>query len=300
VVQALPAPNAIRRSSGRVRSRVRRGPLGRFSFAALRRPAILGVLNVTPDSFSDGGRYLTTRAAVLRAREMAADGADLIDVGGESTRPGADPVPLALELRRVVPVVAKTAAILPTSIDTTKSAVARAALEAGAVLVNDVSGATADPDMLAAVAEHDAGIILVHRRGTPRTMNRLARYRDVVSEVKRFLAERAEAAVAAGIREAAIAIDPGLGFAKTLEHNLRLLAAIDEIAALGFPVVVGASRKRFLGRLLGASVEDRIEGTVAASLIALGGGASAVRVHDVRPMARALRVARAIWGAARQ
>jgi dihydropteroate synthase len=256
------------------------------------------VLNVTPDSFSDGGRYLSPRAAVARAREMVAEGADLIDVGGESTRPQAAPVSKRVELARVVPVVERISMLAPISVDTTKAEVARAALEAGAVVVNDVSGATADPGMLGVVAEHDAGVILMHRRGTPKTMDRLARYRDVVAEVKRFLAARVEAAVKAGIREESIAVDPGIGFAKTAEQSLRLLGAIDEIAAIGFPVVVGVSRKRFIGRLLDAPVEARDEGTVAASLVAVGGGAAIVRVHAVGATARALRIARAIWKAA--
>jgi dihydropteroate synthase len=297
-VRALPVSNAIRRSPGRRRSRARHGRLARFSFAALPQPSILGVLNVTPDSFSDGGRHLDPEAAAARAREIMAEGADLIDIGGESTRPGASPVSAAVELRRVLPVVERVAPLALVSIDTTKATVARAALESGAALVNDVSGATADCEMLDAVAERDAGVILMHRRGTPRTMDRLVDYRDVVAEVKRFLAARVEAAVKAGIREEAIAIDPGIGFAKTLEQSLRLLGAIDEIAALGFPVVVGVSRKRFLGRLLDVPVDARDEATVTASLVAVGGGAAMVRVHAVGPMARALRVARAIWGAA--
>jgi dihydropteroate synthase len=298
VVRALPAPNAIRRSPGRGGSRARRSPLARFSFAALPHPSILGVLNVTPDSFSDGGRYLAPRAAVGRARTMVAEGADLIDVGGESTRPQAEPVSERVEIARVVRVVERISMLAPISVDTTKAAVARAALEAGAVLVNDVSGATADRDMLDVVAEYDAGVILMHRRGTPKTMDRLTRYRDVVAEVKRFLAARAEAAVQAGIREDAIAVDPGIGFAKTTEQSLRLLGAIDELTALGFPVVIGVSRKRFIGKLLDAPVDARDEGTVAASLVAVGGGAAIVRVHAVAAMARALRIARAIWKAA--
>ena len=226
---------------------------------------------------------------------MAEDGADWIDVGGESTRPGAAAVGADEEVRRVLPVIERIAGLRPISIDTTKAVVAARALEAGASIVNDVSAGAADPDMLRVVAEHRASVILMHRRGTPATMDRLARYRDVVDEVRRFLEARIEAALAAGIDRRAIAVDPGIGFAKTARHNLEILARIDEIVALGFPVVVGVSRKRFLGRLLDLPPAERLEGTIAASLVAIGGGASVVRVHDVAPMARALRVARAIW-----
>jgi dihydropteroate synthase len=285
-VETLTVPRtAARRGSSR-----RGAPLDVF-----RRPAILGILNVTPDSFSDGGRFMSVASAVAHARAMAADGADVIDVGGESTRPGAAPVADAEELRRVVPVIERIRGLAAISIDTTKAAVAAAALSAGATIVNDVSGATLDPAMLSLVAERGAGIILMHRRGTPRTMNRLARYRDVTTEVKRFLSARIEAALDAGISRRAIAIDPGIGFAKTSRHNLTLLAHVSELATLGFPVVVGVSRKRFLRGLLGPSAQARAEGTVAASLIAVAGGARGVRVHEVAPMARALRVAQAIW-----
>jgi dihydropteroate synthase len=258
------------------------------------------VLNVTPDSFSDGGRFFDVEHAVAHARALVRDGADAIDVGGESTRPNAEPVTQAEELRRVLPVIESIRGLAPISIDTTKAVVAEAALAAGATIVNDVSGATADPEMLRVVAEHDAAIILMHRKGTPRTMDRLARYHDVVLEVRRFLRERAAAAVAAGVARDAIAIDPGIGFAKTHSHNLILLKRLGEIVSLGYPVVVGVSRKRFLGRLLeDAPPEARLEGTVAASLLALAAGARIVRVHDVGPMARALRVARAVWDARR-
>jgi dihydropteroate synthase len=294
--------NPLRLDSERAFSRpgVRHGRRGRFSFARLGAPAILGVLNVTPDSFSDGGRFLAPEDAVSHARGMARAGAALIDVGGESTRPGARPVDAREEIRRVLPVIEKIRGLRPISIDTTKARVAERALAAGAELVNDVS-AGADPRMLGVVAERGAAIILMHRKGTPRTMRRRARYRDVVEEVKRFLSQRIEAALRAGVRRDAIAVDPGIGFAKDLGHNLELLARVDEIVALGFPVVVGASRKSFLGRLLGArSAEERVEGTIAASLLAVAAGAVVVRVHDVAPMARALRVAEAIWGVRRR
>ena len=284
---------ASRRSIASHGSRPRPSPL-----AALERPAILGVLNVTPDSFSDGGKFLDVDRAVAHARTLVEEGADAIDVGGESTRPNAVAVPEVEELRRVLPVIERIRGLAPLSIDTTKAVVAARALDAGATIVNDVSGATADPAMLRVVAERGAAIILVHRKGTPRTMNRLARYHDVVAEVRAFLAERFAAALAAGVRRDAIAVDPGIGFAKTLSHNLELLARLAEIVSLGFPVVVGVSRKRFLGRLLGgAPPSERGEGTIAASLLAVSAGAHVVRVHDVAPMSRALRVARSIWDA---
>ena len=230
---------------------------------------------------------------------MARDGAQLIDVGGESTRPGATPVDEVSELRRVLPVIREIRDILPLSIDTTKARVAEQALEAGASIVNDVSGGLTDPGMLRVVAEHQAAVILMHRKGTPRTMQRHARYRDVVGEVRDFLAARIDAALAAGVKVEAIAVDPGIGFAKTLVHNLALLAHLGEIAELGAPVVIGVSRKSFLGRLVDQPADQRVEGTIAASLLAVAAGASVVRVHDVGPMARALRVACAVWGAGR-
>lgn len=271
----------------------------RFSFRRFDAPAVLGILNLTPDSFSDGGRYTDVAAAVAQADRMVAAGASAIDVGGESTRPGAVPVPADEEIRRVVTVIERLRGRMPISIDTTKARVAERAIAAGATIVNDVSGALADPDILGVAAAGGAGIILMHRKGTPQTMQRRARYRDVVSEVTDFLAGRVEAALRAGIALDAIAIDPGIGFAKNLSHNLRLLAHLDEIVALGVPVVVGVSRKRFLGTLLDAPVDDRLEGTIAASLVAAGAGAAWVRVHDVEPVTRALRVARAIWRADR-
>ena len=259
----------------------------------------MGVVNVTPDSFSDGGRFLDPEEAAAWGRRLAEEGADLLDVGGESTRPGAEAVDEREELRRVLPVLARLRGLRPISIDTTKAAIAAAGLDAGATVVNDVSGGLADPAMLATVADRGASIVLMHRKGTPRTMQRLARYRDVVEEVKRFLAERVEAALRAGIAPERIAVDPGIGFAKTARHNLLILARIGQITALGFPVVVGVSRKRFLGRILDLPVDERVEGTIAASLLAAAGGARILRVHDVKPLARAVRVAAAIWQAAR-
>jgi dihydropteroate synthase len=255
---------------------------------------IMGVLNVTPDSFSDGGAFLDAVAAIDQGRALAADGADLVDVGGESTRPGAPPVSEAEELRRIVPVVEALAADgAAVSIDTSKAAVARAALDAGAVYVNDVMAFRGDPDMAGLVAERGVRCCLMHMRGEPRTMQEDPRYDDVVDDVKAFLSERLAAAVAAGIPEERVDLDPGIGFGKTLEHNLELLRRLEEIVALGRPVVIGTSRKSFLGRLTGREVADRLPGTIATNVLALERGARIFRVHDVAPVRDALTVAAA-------
>jgi dihydropteroate synthase len=260
----------------------------------------MGVVNVTPDSFSDGGRYLEPGAAIRHGLELVEEGADLLDVGGESTRPGAEPVPLEEERRRVLPVVEALAgrAGVPVSVDTTKAAVARAALDAGAAIVNDVSAGRFDPDMLPLCAERGAPVVLMHMLGEPRTMQRDPRYDDVVREVAAFLAARAEAALAAGVAVDRIVVDPGFGFGKTREHNLVLLRRLDEIVALGYPVLVGTSRKSFIGATLGGlPVEDRLEGTAATVALAVAAGASIVRVHDVRAMARVVRMVEAVLAA---
>jgi dihydropteroate synthase len=261
------------------------------------RTLIAGILNVTPDSFSDGGRYLRRDAAAQRAREMASVGADIIDIGGESTRPGADPVTLDEELGRVIPVIEALAQEpgLVISVDTRKAGVARRAIAAGAAMINDVSAMTADPEMLEVAAGSGAAICLMHMRGTPATMQLAPVYDDVVREVADYLRERAEAAVAAGVDRRRIILDPGFGFGKTLEHNLALLRRLGEIARIGYPVMVGTSRKSMLGALLGgASPEDRAEGTAATVALAIANGASMVRVHDVREMWRVVTVADAV------
>jgi dihydropteroate synthase len=255
---------------------------------------IMGVVNVTPDSFSDGGRFLDPSAAVTHGVHLANDGADILDVGGESTRPGADPVPVDEELRRVVGVIERLAAAATgarISIDTSKAAVARAAVDAGASYVNDVTAFRADPEMSQVVAERELPCCLMHMLGEPSTMQADPRYDDVVSEVKSFLDERLRSAVAEGVAEERVMLDPGIGFGKTVEHNLELLRRLDEIAALGRPVVVGASRKAFLGRLTGREVDDRLAGTIAANVLAFERGASVFRVHDVAPVRDALEVA---------
>jgi dihydropteroate synthase len=255
---------------------------------------IMGVVNVTPDSFSDGGRYLDPRAAVEHGRRLAAEGAQILDVGGESTRPGAADVPAAEELRRVLPVVEGLAGAGPTvSIDTSKAAVAEPALDAGAGYVNDVTAFRGDPGLAGLVASRDVPCCLMHMLGTPRTMQDDPRYDDVVSEVKAFLAERLAFAVAEGVAEERVMLDPGIGFGKTIDHNLELLARLGEIAALGRPVVVGVSRKSFLGAITGREADERAVATAAANVLALERGASVFRVHDVRETLDALAVAAA-------
>jgi dihydropteroate synthase len=266
----------------------------------------MGIVNVTPDSFSDGGLFLDTRAAVEHALRLLGEGADIVDVGGESTRPGAQPVPMGEELRRVSPVIARLAAGqtgAQISIDTTKAAVAAAALEAGAGMVNDVSALRADPQMVGVVADSDAECCLMHMQGEPRTMQESPRYEDVVDEVKAFLQERLAFAVREGVREERVVLDPGIGFGKTVEHNLELLRRLDELTALARPILIGTSRKSFLGRL-GAGpesseplgVRDRLPGTLASNVLAYERGARVFRVHDVAPVRQALTVAAATLG----
>lgn len=254
----------------------------------------MGVVNVTPDSFSDGGEFLDADAAIAHGRELAADGAHYLDVGGESTRPGAEPVSEDEELRRVVPVLeglAGSGARL--SIDTTKLAVARAAVEAGAQFVNDVSAFRFDPGLAGFVADAGVDCCLMHMLGEPRTMQADPRYDDVVSDVKSFLEARLAFAAAEGVREDRVWLDPGIGFGKTLEHNLELLRRLDEIVAIGRPVLIGTSRKTFLGKLTGRPEKERLAGTIATNVLAYERGATMFRVHDVRDVVDALAVAAA-------
>ena len=256
------------------------------------RAVVMGILNVTPDSFSDGGKYLDPQIAAQQARRMIDCGAEIIDIGAESTRPGADAVPPAEQIRRlehVVPAVVETSAIV--SIDTTSAVVADRALGWGAKIINDVSAGRDDPEILSLVARSDAVIVLMHMLGGPRTMQDNPRYTDVVAEVKAFLAERIGAAVAAGVDESRIVVDPGIGFGKKLEHNLALLRSVDALASLGRAILIGPSRKRFIGELGGSDqAEDRVGGTIAACLAARRGGATIFRVHDVAPVVEALKV----------
>jgi len=255
---------------------------------------LLGVLNVTPDSFSDGGRWLAPENALAHARRLAAEGADLVDVGGESTRPGSLPVAPELELARIEPVLA-LAGELTLSIDTSRVVVARAALQAGARVINDVSAGRREPELLALAAEHDATLVLMHMQGTPRDMQDAPRYGDVVREVAAFLRERAAAALAAGVSPHRIALDPGLGFGKELAHNLELLRALPELRTLGFPLVVGLSRKRFLGALTGEEQPERRDAaTTAAVTLAAQAGVALHRVHDVRAARAALALVSAL------
>ena len=259
----------------------------------------MGVVNVTPDSFSDGGLYLDADAAVAHAGEMAAEGASIIDVGGESTRPGAERVPESDELARVIPVVERIAVDLEprVSIDTRKLAVAEAAIQAGARIVNDVSAFRSDPAMAGLVASSGATCCLMHMLGDdPRTMQADPRYDDVVSEVKAFLEQRLAFAVGEGVPEEHVWLDPGIGFGKTVDHNLELIRRLDEIVALGRPVVIGTSRKSFIGRLTGRPERERAAGTVAANVIAYERGASIFRVHDVVEAVDSLKVAAATVG----
>jgi dihydropteroate synthase len=257
---------------------------------------VMGVVNVTPDSFADGGRYLDPRAAVAHGLALAAEGADLLDVGGESTRPGATDVEEAVELDRVLPVIEGLAAAtdVPVSVDTRKAAVARAALAAGAAIVNDVSAGRDDPDLLGVAAEAGAPLVLMHMQGTPATMQDDPRYDDVLAEVEAFLQERCTAAEVAGVAPDALVVDPGIGFGKRDEHNYALLAGLARLTRLGHPVLVGTSRKGFIGRALDLPVEERLEGTAATVVWAVERGARIVRVHDVAPMVRTVRMTEAL------
>lgn len=270
--------------------------VGEHAFDCSERTLVMGILNVTPDSFSDAGEFFTDRAAIDRGAEMIDQGADVVDVGGESTRPGSDPVPADEELRRVLPVIeqlAKHRPAVPISIDTRKAEVASAALDAGATIVNDVS-AGADPKVFATVVEHDAAIVLMHMQGDPKTMQIDPAYDDVVAEVHEYLRERIEAAEFAGIAAERIVVDPGIGFGKDLGHNLELLHRIDAFLDLGRPVLVGPSRKRFIGTLLDVPEDERVEGTAAAVAWSVSRGAHLVRVHDVKEIVRVVRVIDAI------
>lgn len=261
-------------------------------------PVVMGILNVTPDSFSDGGDFLSPELAAGQAANMLDEGAQVIDIGGESTRPGAQPVSPEEELRRVVPAIreildARPEAVI--SIDTYRAATAEAALEAGAHMVNDVTALRGDPELAGVVADAGCPVVLMHMLGEPKTMQQEPHYDDVAREIGDFLAERAEHAVAAGIKPENIILDPGIGFGKTLEHNLTLLSHLDVIAEIGYPVLLGASRKGFIGKITGVEeAKDRVAGTVATSVLGYERGATFFRVHDVRANQEALEVAESI------
>ena len=260
------------------------------------RTAVMGIVNTTPDSFFDGGLRLDPAKGIADAVEMVADGADIIDIGGESTRPGAEPVSEKEELGRILPVVRglRRAVRVPLSIDTYKASVARAALDEGADIVNDISALRFDSEMVSLVAREKVPVILMHMQGTPQTMQVNPQYDDVLREVKTFLAGRIQYAQENGVNREKIIIDPGIGFGKTLDHNLTLMRGLPSLAAMSEPLLVGASRKGFIGKILGADPDARLEGSVAAAVAAALGGANIVRVHDVKETIRAIRVADAI------
>ncbi|MDI6775044.1 MAG: dihydropteroate synthase [Verrucomicrobiota bacterium] len=269
---------------------------GKREFDLAERPLIMGVLNATPDSFSDGGRFPDTASAVARGLALAEQGADILDIGGESTRPGADAVDEAEELRRVIPVIRamRERSDIPISVDTTKAAVAAEAVRAGAEIINDVSALTDDSAMAGVAKESGAGVVLTHRKGAPRAMQADPRYDDVVREVRDYLCGRVEALVAFGLERERLAVDPGIGFGKTVDHNLELLAHLDALGACGRPVVVGLSRKSFLGKLTGRNVDERLASGLSALVFCALNGARVARVHDVKESRDAVRVATAL------
>lgn len=270
---------------------------GRRTYDLSERTLIMGILNATPDSFSDGGLFRSRQAAVARGLEMVEEGADIIDIGGESTRPGAETISVNEELERVIPVIQELARLtdVPISVDTSKAVVADEAVKAGAAMVNDVTGLRGDAAMAGVAARHGVPVVVMHIRGTPRDMQHAPRYDSLIEEICAWLREGAELALAAGVRRESIILDPGIGFGKTLEHNLEILARLGEIKNLGYPLLVGPSRKSFIGTLTGGLPPDqRVEGTAAAVTACILNGADIVRVHDVRAMVRVARVADAI------
>jgi dihydropteroate synthase len=270
--------------------------IGERAFDGSERTLVMGILNVTPDSFSDGGRFLDRATAVAHGTRLVEEGADILDVGGESTRPGSDPVPVDEELERVRPVIERLVELhpgIPVSIDTRKADVATEALDAGATIVNDVSGGS-DAAMFDVVRAHEAAVVLMHMRGDPKTMQEAPEYDDVVGEVHEYLRQRIETAELAGVDPQRIAVDPGIGFGKDLEHNLELIRRVDVLLDLGRPVLVGPSRKRFIGTILDLPEDERVEGTIGAAVWMVTRGAHIVRVHDVQEVVRAVRVVDAI------
>ena len=268
---------------------------GKYSWELNSRPLIMGILNVTPDSFSDGGRYFSREKAISQGKSLWENGADIIDIGGESTRPGAEPVPAEEELKRVIPVIEALAGNdIPCSIDTYKSEAAEAGLRAGACMVNDISGLRYDESMAGVIAKYEAGLIIMHIKGTPRDMQLNPVYDDLAGEITTYLLSGAESAKAAGISDRSIVLDPGIGFGKTLDDNLKLIRNIGFFKKSGYPVMIGASRKSFIGRLLDNEAEDRLFGTIGACVTAVLNGADLLRVHDPKAVGEAVRVAAAI------
>jgi dihydropteroate synthase len=267
---------------------------GAVEYNLASRTHVMGILNVTPDSFSDGGRYLDFEKAIDHGRKLAEEGADILDIGGESTRPGSEPVSAEEEIRRVVPVIEALTKkiIVPISIDTCKSEVAEAALRAGAVIVNDISALTFDAKMASVAVKHQASIVLMHIQGTPKNMQMNPKYKNVTEEVKQFLREQVISAIKAGFTQ--IMIDPGIGFGKKFEHNIKLLRELQSFTSLGYPLLVGVSRKSFLGAILNLPPSDRVEGTAAAVTASILNGANIIRVHDVKEMKRVAMVSDAL------
>jgi len=272
----------------------------KYEFDFSLRTHIMGILNVTPDSFSDGGEFFQPAEAIAQARRLASEGADLIDIGGESTRPGSRPVHEEEEVRRVVPVIravcGDSGPDVPVSIDTTKARVADAAIAAGASVINDISGLAADPDMARVASDAGVPVVVMHIRGTPETMQKDVSYSDLMGEIRDYLRRAMDRALGAGIPEERILVDPGIGFGKTLEHNLEIIRRLAELKELGRPIVLGPSRKSFIGAVLGLPVTDRLEGTAAAVTLGIASGADMVRVHDVASIARIVRMSDAILG----
>ena len=275
-------------------TRVSTYTFGNVRYDLTARTHLMGVLNVTPDSFSDGGQYYNTEQAIKRGLEMVEEGADFIDVGGESTRPGSEPVPLDEELRRVLPVIERLAKStdIPISIDTHKAAVAERALNAGATIVNDISGLHFDPQIADVVAKHHVSIILMHIKGTPRTMQENPQYENVIEEICSYLREGIQLAESQGIEQ--ILVDAGIGFGKTLEHNLEIFRGLRELERFGYPILIGPSRKSFIGKILDLPVDQRLEGTAAAVAVSIMNGANIIRAHDVKEMKRVAQVVDAI------
>ena len=286
--------------SGRKKSEIARPMSIKLGTCMLKfdKPRVMGIINCTPDSFSGDGLGNDAKKATRRGLSMFNYGADIVDIGGESTRPGAKPVTAEVEMSRVIPVIEALGKARPgrVSVDTMKPRVAEAALYAGATIVNDVSGLR-DQKMVELVAEHDAAVIIMHMLGEPRTMQKSPRYKDVVGDIIRFLADRIDVAENAGVNPRKIMVDPGIGFGKTMDHNLEIIARLRELKVLGKPIVIGVSRKSFIGKLTGSPTDDRLEGSIAAAVLAIENGADIVRVHDVEETIAALRVAEAIRSA---
>ncbi len=284
--------SAVQEAFGRVKKREKILNCGGKPLAVGRRPKIMGILNITPDSFFDGGKYSGLESAIARAHQMVKEGADVIDVGGESSRPGSDPVEVKKEINRVVPVVSRLAKELdvPISVDTTKSEVAWAALDAGAGMVNDISGLHWDLKLGELAARYGVPVVIMHTRGKPKTMQENIQYQSLISEIIRYLGEGVEAALASGVAEDQIIVDPGIGFGKTVAHNLTIINKLFELSVLGKPILLGASRKSFIGKVLGLEVGQRLEGTLATSIYGIIRGADILRVHDVKENVRVVRM----------